>query len=129
MGFQGSVDDPLPLRRESNEGASSVVGIGPALDEPSIRQAVESLGGTPGGEQGPLGELCGGELIGSTLATQRGQQVEPAGLEPVRGDPFRQCGVDQAVSSRESPEHADRTRIHVGTLATPLREDLVDVVG
>ena len=99
MGFQGSLDDPPTARRESNEGASAVVGIGPPLYEPRLSEAVQPLGRTPGGKQGRLCELCGGELVWSTLAAQRRQQVEPAWLEPVCSDPRRKGGVDQAISS------------------------------
>ena len=54
VGLQRPVDHPLALPREPHEGATTIVGIGQAFDQPRFRQAVQPLGGASRREQGRL---------------------------------------------------------------------------
>ena len=129
VGLEGVVDDRLPVRGQPDEDAPPVGRIRSALDQARLDEAVEALGHPARREQGRAHQLGRVELVGRPGAAQSRQQVEPARLEPVLGESCRERCVRERRRPVEPADEAQRGRVHVRSLAPPLLEDAVDVVG
>jgi hypothetical protein len=129
MSLQRSVDCRLAAPREADEHTAAIVGVGPAFDQAGLNQAVEPLGHPGGGEHGRPHQVGRLELIRLAGPAQRGEKVEPTRLEAMLSKLSGQHSVGQLGHPEQAAVQAECRNADVRTLAPPLSEDLVDVVG
>ena len=122
----GAVGGGVPGRREPNEGAAAVVGVGTSLDEPGSCEAIESVGHPRGGDHRDPSEGRWGQDGPVATAAQRGEDVEFADGDAVRreqrlGRPQR--GVDEQVEAKGG---AHGIELKVGALLSPAGHRVVE---
>ena len=70
-----------------------------------------------------------GELIGATGPPQRREDVEFPSLELVSGEDIAAGEVETPRQTGDPGQHMQRTDVGLGQLASPIRDDAIDIVG
>ena len=118
----------LPRRVRRTSVPLRSLGSGRRSISPALFHAVEPLGHPARGEKGRAHEACRVELVGCAGTAQRGEEVEPALLQPVLRESLRELVVGEMDDAEEPAVEAERSDVQVGALPPPLRQDLVHVV-
>jgi NADPH:quinone reductase-like Zn-dependent oxidoreductase len=124
-----SVDRDLAAAGQPDEGASAVVGVWSSLDQAGVGETVEPLGHAAGGQHHRPHQLRGLQRIGFTGAPQGGEQVEPAGLEPLGRELLAENGVGEMDGPEQARQHRQRGHVEIGPLPPPPLDDPVHVIG
>ena len=98
------------------------------LDQSACGEPVDPVRHGPRRDQGLLQKPSGGEPVGLTGATQRGEHVELPALEAVAAERLATRTVEVTGQPGDPAEHLQRCDIEVGTLAPPRRDEVVDLV-
>jgi len=120
---------PLPAERgQPNARSAPVAGVGCTLDQTRFGEAVEPLRHPARGEHGRLHQLRRVELEGRSVAPERREQIEPAGLKPGARQPLPQPRVRKLRGAKQTAEELERADIDVRALAPPRGGYAVEMV-
>jgi hypothetical protein len=126
-------DDPLDQLPtavgQQDEGVASVLGVGSALHEPGLRQAVHAHADRARGQPQLVHEPPLGHPGRRPQAREGREHGEARPPDAVLGEERLELGVDVRADPREARHDPDRAHIQVGARDPPLRDQPVDRVG
>jgi len=124
----GAVDELDSGRCQTHEAAAAIVrGIRPQ-HEPALAQPVDPFGQPARRHHRVIGQFAGRQLERRSRTPQRGQQVELGLTETELRIHVGDLGRESQSKTVDATDHPLRRRVEVGSLATPLLLNEVNVV-
>jgi hypothetical protein len=114
--------------RQDHRGRSPVVTIGLAANQPAAFECVQPSREPSAGDDQSAAELARSQAVGTAGATERGEDIELATGDAVRGKHGFELFLQEHGQARDSTDDSERGPVKLRQFASPLREHMIDVV-